>query len=443
MGKWRALLRRGRLDAAMDEEMRFHIDMEAERLVQEQGLDRQEARRRAHVAFGGVEKYKEEGRDTRPLQWLDAMSLDARLGIRMLVKHRGLTLVGGFAMAVAIAIGATSFEVISEVLGSDLPVKDGERVVALQYATSNPGTAERRVLRDFVEWRQQLSTVEQVGAFRTAQHNLASGTAPPEPVKVAEITASGFVLAGTPPLLGRYLLPGDEREEASPAVVIGYQAWQLRFAADPQIVGRAISLGGVAHTVVGVMPDGFRFPVDHQFWKPLRANPMEYERLQGPALYMFGRLAHGATLETAQAELTTIGQRTAATYPKLYERLRPVVLPYTREHLDLTQPGVVWALRVAQLLIGTLTFVVSVNLAILVYARTVTRLGEIAVRTALGASRRRILAQLFIEALALSIVGAAAGLMLAEIALARIQALIPANGAVPFWLDFGLSAATV
>src|SRR5688572_32286138 len=88
MGKWRALLRRGRLDEAMDEEMRFHIDMEDERLVQEQGLDRQEARRRAHVAFGGVEKYKEEGRDTRPLQWLDAMSLDARLGIRMLVKHR-------------------------------------------------------------------------------------------------------------------------------------------------------------------------------------------------------------------------------------------------------------------------------------------------------------------------------------------------------------------
>jgi len=121
MGKWRRLWRRDRLDAAMDAEMRFHIEMEAERLVRERGLDPGEARRQALVAFGGVEKYKEEGRDTRRLAWLDALSLDARLGVRMLVKHRGLTIVGGFAMAVAIAVGAVSFEVISEVLDPSLP----------------------------------------------------------------------------------------------------------------------------------------------------------------------------------------------------------------------------------------------------------------------------------------------------------------------------------
>jgi putative ABC transport system permease protein len=146
--------------------------------------------------------------------------------------------------------------------------------------------------------------------------------------------------------------------------------------------------------------DGFRFPVDHQFWIPLRANPLQYERLHGPSIYMFGRLAPGVMWDGAQAELTTIGQRAAAAYPQTHERLRPVILPYTREHLDLTDPDLVWLLRIAQILIGALSFVVAVNLAILVYARTVTRLGEIAVRTALGASRRRILAQLFIEALA-------------------------------------------
>ena len=440
---WRARVRPDQRDAAMDEEMRFHIDMEAQRLVRERGLDPQEARRQAHVAFGGVEKFKEEGRDTRPFRWLDAVSLDARLGVRMLFKHRGLTLVGGFAMAVAIAVGATGFEVISEVLDPTLPLKDGGRIIAVQIATSNPGSPERRMLHDFVEWRPQLSSIEQLSAFRTVQHNLVSGVAPPEPVKVAEMTASGFVLADTPPLLGRYLLPGDERGDAAPVAVIGYQSWQSRFAADPQIVGRAINLGDVTHTVVGVMPDGFRFPVDHQFWTPLRANPLDYGRLSGPALYVFGRLAPGATFPSAQAELTTVGQRTASVHPNLYERLRPVVLPYTREHLDLAQPGVVWALRLAQLLVGALSFVVSVNLAILTYARTVTRLGEIAVRTALGASRRRILVQLFIEALALSVVGAAAGVLLAGIALERIQALIPANGAVPFWLRFDLSPVTV
>ena len=180
--------------------MRFHVEMEAERLVREQVLDPQEARRQAHVRFGGLEKYKEQGRDTRGLQWVDAVSLDARLGVRMLVKHRWLTLVGGFAMAVAIAIGATFFEVMTEVLNPALPLEDGERVVALQYATPIPGSPERRVLHDFVAWREELKSIEQLAAFRTAQHNLVSGNAPPEPITVAEITASGFAVARTPPL---------------------------------------------------------------------------------------------------------------------------------------------------------------------------------------------------------------------------------------------------
>ena len=221
---------------------------------------------------------------------------------------------------------------------------------------------------------------------------------PHQPVKIAEITASGFAVAGTAPLLGRYLLPADERNGAPPVVVIGHQVWQSRFGGDPLIVGRIITLGEAASTVVGVMPDGFRFPVDHQFWIPLRANPLRYERLQGPELHVFGRLAAGITLEEAQAELTLIGRRAAAAHPETHARLRPLVLPYTHDQLGITDPLRLWAARILLLLVGMLVFVVAVNLAILVYARTVTRLGEIAVRTALGASRRRILAQLFIEA---------------------------------------------
>lgn len=439
---WRSLWRANQLDAAMDDEMRFHIDMEAERLSREHGLEPQEARRRARVAFGGIEKYKEEGRDTRGVQWIDAIALDVRLAARMLVKHRGLTLVGGFAIAVAIAVGATSFEVIAELLHPALPLADGDRVVAVRTVSSTSSQPERRVLHDFVVWREQLVSLEHLSAFRTVQHNLVSGSAPPEPVKVAEMTASGFTIAGTPPLLGRHLLPADEREGAPPVVVIGHQVWRSHLGGDQHIVGRTITFGGAPYSVVGVMPDGFKFPVDHQFWMPLRSNPLALARLQGPELYVFGRLARGATVETAQAELSSIGERTAAAYPATHERLRPVVLPYTREHLDLAHPRLVWVLRIAQLLIGTLTFVVAINLAILVYARTVARLGEIAVRTALGASRRRILVQLFLEALALSGVGAAAGLLLAAIALGRIATLAAANGNVPFWIDFELSVAT-
>jgi hypothetical protein len=153
---------------------------------------------------------------------------------------------------------------------------------------------------------------------------------------------------------------------------------------------------------------------------------------------MFGRLAPGVTLAQAQTEFAAVAQRTAVPHPDTGLPLRPVVTPYTQVIED---PAILWALRAGQLFMGALTVVVAINLAILVYARTVTRLGEIAVRTALGASRRRILAQLFMEALVLTVAGAAAGLGLARYALGVIQALNDANGTLPYWINFDLSLA--
>ena len=195
---WRVLRHAGQLETEMREEMRFHLEMEADRLMRAHGLGAEEARRQAHVRFGGVEKYKEAGRDARGRQWLDAIALDSRLGIRMLVKHRGLTLVGGFAMAVAIAIGAVFFEAIGEMLAPALPLPEGERVVALEYAGGSRVRAG--CCTTLRAWREELKSIEHLGAFRTAQHNLVSAYAPPEPIKIAEMTASGFAVARTPPL---------------------------------------------------------------------------------------------------------------------------------------------------------------------------------------------------------------------------------------------------
>jgi predicted permease len=438
---WRGLRRGADLDAAMHEEMRFHLDMEAERLVREEGLDTAEARRRAAVAFGGVEKYKAQGRDVRGLRWLDMLSLDARLGVRMLVKYRGLTAAGGCAMAVAIALGATAFQAFREVLDPALPFEDGDRIVAIRYATPTPGSSERRVLPEFVRWREEIRSIADLAAFRTARHNLVAQGAP-EPVRVAEMTASGFAVTRTPPLAGRYLVADDERAGAPPVVVIGYRAWQSRFGADPHVVGRTVTLGGATTTIVGVMPDGFRFPLDHQYWIPLRAAATQAP-LEGPRIFVFGRLAPGATLDGVQAELSAMTRQAAADRPDTHAHLRLVALPYTHEHLEITDPLRLWLLRSAQIFVGALVVVVAINLAILLYARTVTRLGEIALRTALGASRRRILLQLFVEALALTAVGAAAGLAFARVALMRMQALAVINGGVPFWIDLGLSPSTV
>jgi len=440
---WRGLVRSRQLDGELDEEMRLHVELHAERLMREQRLDAAEARRRAFVAFGGVERYKEEGRDARGLRFLGSLALDARLGVRMLVKHRWLTLVGGLAMAVAIAMGAMFFQVLTEFLEPALPVEDGERVVALHYATSVMGSPERRVTHDFIAWRQELESIEQLGAFRTAEHNLVSGNAPPQPIEVAEMTAAGFAVARTRPLLGRYLLPADELPGAPAVVVIGHRVWRSRFGGDANIAGRTLSLGGALSTVVGVMPEGFEFPLDHHVWIPLRLDPVKHARLEGPQIHVFGRLAPGVTLAQAQAELTTVGRRAAAAHPEAYGRLRLTVLPYTREHGSLVTAARVWFVRILVILVGMLTFVVAVNLAILVYARTVTRLGELAVRTALGASRRRILTQLFIEALLLTGIGAAFGLVVAQTTLGSFEDFVRRSGRLPYWIGFDLSIDTV
>ncbi len=439
---WKVLRHSHRLDGDMAEEMRFHVDSEAERLAREHGLDAVEAQRQARVRFGGIEKYREAGRDARGRQWLDAVSLDVRLGFRMLVKHLGLTVVAGSAIAVAIAIGAGFFEVIGDFLEPVVPLPQGDRIVSLQY-TSEQGGTERSILHDVARWREGLASVDHVGAFRPVSVNLISGDAPPFVVRVAEISASAFEIAQTPPLLGRYLVANDEREGAERVLLLGHDVWQSTFGGDPSIVGRVVKLGVESHTIVGVMPSGFRFPVNHHYWTPLRLDASRFQPLKGPRVFVFGRLAPGASMEQAQAELDAHRYSMAAAYPREYERLRPHVYPYTREHADMDDPVTMWMFQLARLLIGGLVVIVAANVAILMYARTTARSGEISLRSALGASRRRILAQLFTEALALSSVGAVAGLAISQVWLWKFQEQVQTSEAVPFWLTFKLSMPTV
>lgn len=436
---WQLLTRRDRVISDMDDEMRFHVEMQTERLVKEHGLPAEEARRRALVSFGGVEKYKEAGHDVHGLRWLDALLLDSRFGVRMLLKHRGLTMVAGFAMAVAIAVGTTAFETISGMLDSELPFPGGDRLVQLQFVAAETGSEEEQLMHEFAALRGKLTTVEHVSAYRTVQHNLVAAETAPEPVEAAEITASAFAITNTPALRGRYLLPSDESDAASPVVVIGHRAWGLHFGSDANVVGRTVRLGGVPRTIVGVMPEGFAFPSSHEFWIPLRVNPLEYPPGEGPSLEMFARLAPGVTIEGAQAEFAAVAQGTAAARPEGALPLRARVMPYTQ----LADPTMEWALRVGQLFSSALTVLVAINLAILIYARTVTRLGELAVRSALGASRRRILSQLFIEALALAMLGAVAGLGIAAYALDVIQTMNETGGLMPYWISFALSPRAV
>ena len=370
--------------------------------------------------------------------------LDVKLGVRMLFKNPGITLVGGLAMAVAIAIGAGMFGFSYSLMNPRLPLDEGHRIVAVENRDVWSDNPQNPSLHDFAAWRQELRAIREVSAYRNVARNLIALDGSAEPVRLAEMSASGFRVARVAPALGRPLVEDDERPGAPPVVVIGHDVWRTRFGGDPRIVGQTVRLGNAVHTVVGVMPQGFAFPMNHGWWIPLRLSPAGPPPGEGPEVFVFGRLAPGAGWEQAQAELDAVGRRAAAAYPGTHADLRPRVVNYTYPAMGL-QDTDAWELTLVHTLISLLLVVVSVNVAVLIYARTATRRGEIAIRTALGASRRRIVAQLFAEALVLASASAIAGLLLASAGLRMAYGIlktgIPAASA--FWLEFGLRPATV
>ena len=368
--------------------------------------------------------------------------LDVKLGLRMLVRYKGLTMAGGLALALAIGIGAGWYDLASSVLRPTLPLPDGDRIVEVEMRNAAAVEDERRLLHDFLNWRRDLRSIEDLSAYRTLERNLILGDARPEPLTAAETTASAFRIARVPPVLGRPLLDADEQPGAPPVVVLGYEVWQRRFGGRADVIGQTVQIGRASTTVVGVMPEGFAFPINHRLWVPLQIRPSGYAPLEGVSIRVFGRLAAGTTQSQAYAEVTALAERTAAATPQTHQHLRPRVLAYGGE-----SPGDQTWLEFAMthLPILLVLIVACANVGTLVYARTATRDAEIAVRYALGASRGRIVGQLFVEALVLASIAAFFGLAAAHAAVKwGVTAYFSGqSAAMPFWIDPGLKITTV
>lgn len=370
-------------------------------------------------------------------------ALDFKVGLRILARYPGLTAVGTLAIAVAIALGALYFEALSKWQNPSLPLPDAERVVTLGAWDASRSSPESRILHDFAAWRSELTSLDLVGAAVSFQRNLTTEDGRVEPVYGADVTANAFTLMGTPPLLGRTLVARDE-EAAEPAVVVlSHAVWSARFDSDPAVIGRSVKLGSLTATVVGVMPRGFGFPVRHRIWAPLRTDGAIVPPRTGPSIAVFGRLAPGRTIADARSELETIAARNAAESPSTHEHLRPMVTRYAKpvggsEMLIIR--NMMYAVNVVFLL---LLAIVCTNVATLVFARTATRGWEITVRSALGASRARIISQLFVEALVLASLATIVGLAIAKLALRLGVGQLAASDALPFWIDDSLSFSTM
>jgi putative ABC transport system permease protein len=360
--------------------------------------------------------------------------LDFRLGARMLVRYPVLTVIGTAALAYAIAIGATMFALVSLMLWPSLPLPDGDRIVSIRMHDDAANTFEDRASADYLRWGGAVSTLEDLGAGRLLSRNLTMADEAVEPVKVAEVTASTFRTGRVAPIMGRALNDQDAAAAAPPVLVLGEWLWRTKFAGDPAIIGRSVMFGQTPTAVVGVMPEAFKFPSTAEVWVPLRIAATEAPRA-GASIRIWARLKAGVTLDAANAELRAVGARASADWPATHAKLRPEVRPFAWAAMELgpTNRALVASFNLP---FALLLLLISANVALLMFARAATRESEIVVRTALGATRGRVIMQFFSEALLLSGLALVAGLALASNGIRwaiSIATLANEGEPLPFW----------
>jgi len=429
----RSLFRRRSVNEDLDDELQYHVERKTEENVAK-GMTAEEARRAALLDLRGIERTKEECQDAMPLRWLDHFSRDVRYAFRMLGKRPGFSAVAVIALALGIGADTAMYTIVNGALSWDMGLDNKDEVVAVSSTDTAHDQDWSTSYPDFRDFRAQQKSLAGLAAYQMDPVNLSDSNGLPERYYCVEMSANGFSVVGQKPLLGRDFVSADERPGAPAVVMLGYHVWRDRYALDPGIIGKTITINEIPRAVIGVMPPGRRFPEETDLWVPLVPDAAR-EKRDNRTLILFGRLRKGVPISSVRAEMISLAQSLTAQYPNTNKDVTAVVVPIMQlTGLYFMKPVIV-ALFVA---VGFVLLIACADVANMLLARAAERTREISVRVAIGAGKISILRQLLIESVVLSAVG---GLLAWPVAVGGLRWFDSGTGVLttrPVWLHLTL-----
>jgi putative ABC transport system permease protein len=415
----RALLRSKVVESELDEELRLHFDLQVEKYLKS-GLPREEACRQARLAFGGLDQVKEECRDARGLYLLEFLAQDVRYGFRMLRRSPAFTAVTLLTLAIGIGANTAIFSAVNALLINPYRFHESHRIVRVEahhVSGKNQGTG----YRDYLDWREQNSVFEEMAIVPWTGTYTLTGQGEPQRIVGGETTHGFLRVLGIQPVLGRFLTEDEDKPGAPSLAVLSYAAWQRRFGGSSEVLGHQLMLDSISYTIIGVLPRGFAFPGVQtcEFFTALRENSSN-NRFQHQ-YNVLARLKRGASVERAQAEMTTIARRLEQEYPETNKGWGILLTPIHSAIAQETKTPIL-------ILFSTVIFVlllVCANLAGLQLARASSRAREMAIRASLGASHGRIICQMLTESLLVAVGGGFLGLTFAQWLMEALRSSVP------------------
>lgn len=416
----RSLLHGRQVDAGVAEELRLHVERETEANVA-RGMTPADAYRAARLAVGSVDAAMETTRDERPGAGFRVMMRDAMHGVRLLGRAPVFGIAAVTIVALGIAAVTTIFSVVHGVMLRPLPFAEPDRLVRVWISGAADGARLLPAAADVADWRRSNRVFSSIAMVRTTANFNITGGGEPERLQGARVSPNLFGLLGVPAAIGRTFTADEAEDGRDRVVLLSDGLWRRRFAADDGVVGRTISLNGTPHVVIGVMPRDFQYPSrDYQVWAPLTLDPLELTRQRTQNYLVVGRLRDGSTVAQAQSDLGAITRR--ATMSAGAAR-GVVVEPLLDGIVRDVRPALIALIAAASCLL----VIACLNLSNLLGARAASRAREFALRLALGASRRRLLAQVLAEIAPLLAAGGVAGIVVAAASVRLFVAMAPAG----------------